>query len=97
MPSAEVRVGSLVADFGKTAADYGKHRAGFPPALFDRLAAMGIIRPGFRTLDLGTGTGTIARSLAERGCDSTGLDRSVPLIEEAARLDREAGLSVRYV
>ena len=97
MPSAEVRVGSLVADFGKTAADYGKHRAGFPPALFDRLAAMGIIRPGFCTLDLGTGTGTIARSLAERGCDSTGLDRSVPLIEEAARLDRQAGLSVRYV
>lgn len=97
MPSAEVRVGNLVADFGKTAADYGKHRAGFPPALFDRLGAMEIVRPGFRTLDLGTGTGTIARSLAERGCDSTGLDRSLPLMEEAARLDREAGVSVRYV
>ena len=97
MPSAEVRVGNLVADFGKTASDYGKHRAGFPPSFFDRLAAMGIIRAGFRTLDLGTGTGTIARGLAERGCDSTGLDRSVPLMEEAARLDREAGVSVRYV
>jgi ubiquinone/menaquinone biosynthesis C-methylase UbiE len=97
MPSAEVRVGNLVADFGRTAADYGKHRAGFPPTLFDRLAAMELIRPGFRTLDLGTGTGTIARSLAERGCDSTGLDRSVPLIEEAARLDRDAQVSVRYV
>ena len=97
MPSAEVRVGNLVADFGKTASDYGKHRAGFPPAFFDRLAAMGIIRPGFRTLDLGTGTGTIARGLAERGCDSTGLDRSVPLMEEGARLDREAGVSVGYI
>ena len=97
MPSAEVRVGSLVADFGKTASDYGKHRAGFPPAFFDRLAAMGIVRAGFRTLDLGTGTGTIARGLAERGCDSIGLDRSVPMMEQAARLDREAGVSVRYV
>jgi len=97
MPSAEVKFGNLVADFGRTAADYGKHRAGFPPAFFDRLAAMGIIRPGFRALDLGTGTGTIARGLAERGCESTGLDRSAPLMEEAARLDREADVTVRYV
>jgi hypothetical protein len=27
--AAEVRMGQLTADFGKTAADYGKHRAGF--------------------------------------------------------------------
>lgn len=97
MPSAEVRVGELRADFGRTAADYGKHRAGFPAAFFDRLIAMGIVGPGMRTLDLGTGTGTIARSLAERGCESTGLDRSIPLMEEAARIDREAHVSVRYV
>ncbi|MGO9452069.1 MAG: class I SAM-dependent methyltransferase [Candidatus Binataceae bacterium] len=97
MPSAEVKVGSLTADFGRTAADYGRHRAGFPPAFFDRLATLGIIGPGMRTLDLGTGTGTIARGLAERGCDSTGLDRSTPLMEEAARIDREAGVTVRYV
>jgi SAM-dependent methyltransferase len=95
--AAEVRRGELTADFGKTAADYGKHRAGFPPELFDRLAAMGIGRSGIRTLDLGTGTGTIARSLAQRGCESTGLDRSVPLMEEARRIDREAGVTVRYV
>jgi len=95
--AAEVRMGELTADFGKTAADYRKHRAGFPPELFDRLAAMGIVRAGMRTLDLGTGTGTIARSLAQRGCESTGLDRSTPLMEEARRIDREAGVTVRYV
>ena len=95
--AAEVRMGELTTDFGKTAADYGKHRAGFPPELFERLAAMGIVRAGMRTLDLGTGTGTVARSLAQRGCESTGLDRSAPLIEEARRLDREAGVTVRYV
>jgi SAM-dependent methyltransferase len=65
--------------------------------LFDRLTAMGIVRAGMRTLDLGTGTGTIARNLAQRGCESTGLDRSVPLMEEARRIDREAGVAVRYV
>jgi len=95
--AAEVKMGELTVDFGKTAADYGKHRAGFPPELFDRLAAMGIVRAGMRALDLGTGTGTIARSLAERGCESTGLDRSAPLMEEARRIDRTAGITVRYV
>ena len=58
---------------------------------------MGIGRAGARTLDLGTGTGTIARSLAQRGCDSIGLDRSAPLMEEARRMDREAGVTVRSV
>jgi SAM-dependent methyltransferase len=95
--AAEVRMGQLTADFGKTSADYGKHRAGFPPEFFDRLAAMGILQAGIRTLDLGTGTGTIARSLAQRGCESVGLDRSVPLMEEARRIDRETGITVSYV
>ena len=30
MSSAEVRFKELTADFGKTANDYGRHRAGFP-------------------------------------------------------------------
>ena len=54
-------------DFGKTADDYAAHRAGFPRALFDRLAAMGIGRSGQRLLDLGTGTGTLARGFAGGG------------------------------
>src|SRR5258705_5889000 len=97
MTSAEVRFKDLRADFGKAAADYGRHRAGFPDEFFDRLGAMGIIRDGIRALDVGTGTGTIARGLARRGCEVIGLDRSVPLMEQAAELDRAAGVSVKYV
>jgi SAM-dependent methyltransferase len=97
MTSAEVRFKDLRADFGKTASDYGRHRAGFPDKFFDRLAASNIIRAGMRALDLGTGTGTIARGLALRGCDVTGLDRSLPLMEQAAELDRGAGVVVKYV
>ena len=97
MSSAEVRFKELTADFGKTAGDYGRHRAGFPDEFFERLNALGILRAGMRALDLGTGTGTIARGLATRGCEVTGLDRSGPLMEQAAELDRGAGAVVKYV
>ncbi len=97
MSTAEVRFKELTADFGKTANDYGRHRAGFPDEFFERLKALGILRAGMRALDLGTGTGTIARGLATRGCEVTGLDRSAPLMEQAAELDREAGAVVKYV
>ena len=36
MTSAEVRFKELRADFGKTASDYGRHRAGFPDEFFER-------------------------------------------------------------
>jgi SAM-dependent methyltransferase len=97
MSSAEVRNRDLRADFGKTASDYGRHRAGFPDEFFERLQTAGILRGGMPALDLGTGTGTVARGLASRGCEVTGLDRSAPLMKQAAELDRAAGVVVKYV
>ena len=67
-------------DFAPTAKDYSRHRAGFPEAFFDRLRAFGIGRTGQRVLDLGTGTGTVARGLARRGCRVTGIDPALPLM-----------------
>ncbi len=84
-------------DFGKTAKDYSKHRAGFPARFFDRLLADGLVQRDDQVLDLGTGTGTIARGFAQRGCNVIGLDPSTALLEEAMRLDEEAGVFVRYV
>jgi len=84
-------------DFGQTAADYGRHRAGFPEEFFERLLAMGVVVGGRRALDLGTGTGTVARGLARRGMLVTALDRSAALLTEAARLDQEEGLSIQYL
>ncbi len=86
---------SIQIDFGKTAQDYGKHRAGFPEAFFDRLIAFGIGTEGQRILDLGTGTGTVARGLAQRGYRVTGLDPSAPLLAQAEKLDRQADVAVR--
>ena len=84
-------------DFGKTASDYGRHRAGFPEQFFERIFRMGLVSPRDRVLDLGTGTGTVARGLALRGCAVTGLDPSESMIGQAQSLDREADIDIRYV
>jgi SAM-dependent methyltransferase len=84
-------------DFARTASDYARHRAGFPSELLDRLAASGIARAGARVVDLGTGTGSLARLFAQHGCEVTGVDIAAPLLEQARRLDREAGVEIDYV
>lgn len=82
-------------DFGKTAADYARYRADFPDEFFDRLAKL--LQPGARALDLGTGTGTLARGLARRGLSVVGLDKSKALIDAARGLDEAAGVHVFYL
>ena len=94
-PEAIRRFGAQV-DFGRTAGDYATSRAGFPPAFFGLLGARGYAKPGQRALDLGTGTGTVARGLAQMGLAVTGLDPSQALLDQAAELDRVAGVSVTY-
>jgi SAM-dependent methyltransferase len=86
----------LKPDFGATSADYGKHRAGFPDSFFERVRAFGVGLRGQTLVDLGTGTGTLARGFARRGCRVVGIDPSADLLREARRLDREAGVSVEY-
>jgi SAM-dependent methyltransferase len=83
-------------DFGRTAEDFATHRVGFPESLFDRLAAHGVRIQGASVLDLGTGTGTLARGFARRGARVTGLDPAAPLLEQARKLDAQAGVSVEY-
>jgi 2-polyprenyl-3-methyl-5-hydroxy-6-metoxy-1,4-benzoquinol methylase len=85
-------MGAARVDFGRTAPDYARHRAGFPEAFFERLLEARIVRPGLRLLDLGTGTGTLARGFAKRGLEVTGLDIAPALLETAEELDREAGV-----
>jgi len=97
LSSVNVTEFSKKLDFGKTAVDYGRHRADFPSRFFDALFETGKVCKGDRVLDLGTGAGVLARGLALRDWVVTGLDRSRGLLDEAKRLDREAGVSIRYV
>lgn len=83
-------------DFGRTASDYATHRAGFPPSLYLALAQRGIDVAGKMLIDLGTGTGTLARGFALRGAHVTGIDPAAPMLEHARRLASEAGLTVSF-
>ncbi len=87
----------LLVDFGRTAADYAQHRPGFPDAFFDKLATLGIGRAGQQVLDLGTGTGTLARGFARRGCTAVALDPSTAMLAEATKAAEDEGVALRTV
>lgn len=86
----------MAVDFGKTADDYARHRAGFPRSLFERLATFGVGQAGQEVVDVGTGTGTVARNFALRGCRVVGIDPSTEMIEQGRQLNAEAGMQVDY-
>ena len=83
-------------DFGRTAEDYRKHRAGFPASLFPRLGRAGIGVREQLIVDLGTGTGTLARGFARRGCRVIGIDPAPAMLAEAQQLDAEVGVEIEY-
>lgn len=84
-------------NFGKTAEDYGTFRAGFPDSIFDRLAEFDIGQPDHTIIDLGTGTGTLARGFGLRGCKVIGVDPDPKMIDEAKKLDRQNNVTIKYV
>ncbi|MBK7586381.1 MAG: methyltransferase domain-containing protein [Myxococcales bacterium] len=83
-------------EFGRTADDYDRHRPGFPAAFRQRLLEKRWALPGQRALDLGTGTGTVALSLAECGLDVVGIDPSEELLARARQRASTAGLKIRF-
>jgi SAM-dependent methyltransferase len=88
----------MSTNFGAAAEDYAKHRAGFPESFFDRLAALGFFEPGTTIVDVGTGTGTLARGFAKRGARVIAIDPDERLIRQARRIDGEfsPAINVEY-
>ena len=79
-------------DWGRTSQDYARYRPGYPRSFYERITSLGIGLPGQRVLDLGCGTGNLAREFARRGCKVTGVDISEVQIAAAKRLSAEEGL-----
>lgn len=81
-------------DWGNTAADYARWRPDMPTVFYDRLAAFGVGIAGQRVLDIGTGTGFIATSLAARGCSVWATDISPGQVAVAAQRAASLGQTV---
>jgi SAM-dependent methyltransferase len=77
----------IPVDFGRAAGDYAKHRQGYPPEFFARLSGLGVELAGRRALDIGSGTGALARTFVAAGAEVIALDPSAALLAEARRLE----------
>ena len=80
----------LVAGFAEGAAAYERGRPGYPPAVVERVVAeLGVVAGG-RVLDLGAGTGKLARPLLAAGLDVVAIE---PLASMRAVLADVVGAS----
>src|SRR3546814_20330908 len=84
------------ADLGRTTVDYSRHRAGFPDAFSDRIAAYGAGGAGRFLLDLGPGTGTTARGFARRGVRVPALEPSTGMPAAARRTGEAEGAAAAF-
>jgi len=84
------------SNFGAAAGDYARFRAGFPDSMFERLAAAGFCSGGMKVVDVGTGTGTMARGYARRGADVIAIDPDERLTLEARQLDAAENVRIDY-
>jgi SAM-dependent methyltransferase len=83
--------------FASTAGYYARYRRGYPPALFAHLrATFGLDGTG-RLLDLGCGTGEVARPLHTDFAEIVGVDTSPEMIAEAQRqADRDEITNIQW-
>ena len=79
--------------FASTAEYYARYRRGYPPALFTHLrATFGLDGTG-RLLDLGCGTGEVARPLHADFAEIVGIDSSPEMIAQAQRQAEQADIT----
>src|SRR5205823_8871220 len=82
--------GRLTRQFARLAPEWDETRVS-RERLAPMIAALDAVSPPRRALDVGTGSGAVARLLAERWPDSevTGVDVSPGMVDEARRLGTE--------
>ena len=95
-PKSKAEVSQTTIDWGKTSEDYASYRYGQPNSFYKKLYPLGIGIKNQTVLDLGTGTGLIARNLAERGCNVSGIDISTKQINIAKTLSLADSLDIDF-
>lgn len=81
-------------DFGRAAPDYARYRDIYPASLFEKMQMFGIVRPGMKVLDVGTGTGVLPRGLYASGAQFCATDIAEAQIEQAKM--RSEGMAIDY-
>ena len=77
--------------FRSTAAYYARYRAGYPPPLFEHLAARFALDHTQTVLDLGCGTGQLAIPLSRHVARVLAVDPEPAMLDEGAHLAAERG------
>jgi len=83
-------------DWSRTSVDYAAYRGDPPPSFFRRLEALGVGLEEQRILDVGTGTGALARQFARQGALATGTDIAEGQIAAARALAAQEGLDAHF-
>jgi SAM-dependent methyltransferase len=83
-------------DWGRTSADYDRYRPGPPESFYQRLVGFGIGAMEQRLLDLGTGTGLLARRFAAMGLHVCGVDVSEAQIAMARSAAHREKLDIEF-
>lgn len=78
--------------FGTVAAAYDANRPGYPDELFDSIVAQA--GSGARAFDAASGTGKVARALADRGLPGTAVEPDADMAAVARRTLEETGWEV---
>lgn len=85
-------------DWGHTAEDYAKYRPGPPTTFYNKLNALDIGLPHQSILDLGTGSGVVAREFATRKVKRVcGTDKSAQQISRAIELAQKDKLNIEFL
>lgn len=77
--------------FDELAAEYDRHRPGYPDRLIDRACELAALNPGDRVLEIGCGTGQLTRGLLARHLSVTAIEPGAHLAELARQRLRGVG------
>ena len=97
MKTSDKRIDSGKAfDWGRTSKEYAKYRDIYPEEFYKKIIERGLCIEGQRVLDIGTGTGVLARNMYKYGAQWTGTDISQEQIEQAKKLADASDMKIDF-
>lgn len=83
--------------FDAWAGEYERYRPGYPAALFDLIASRLDLPASTTVVDLGAGTGKVARAVAARGWRTTAVDPGAAMLAVLRENAADEGLAIETV